>query len=30
VSLADLVAHQNGKPIAVLKQFRNTEQQVAA
>jgi Rrf2 family transcriptional regulator, iron-sulfur cluster assembly transcription factor len=25
VSLADLVAHQNGKPVAVIKDFRNTE-----
>jgi Rrf2 family iron-sulfur cluster assembly transcriptional regulator len=25
VSLADLVAHQNGKPVSVIKDFRNTE-----
>jgi Rrf2 family iron-sulfur cluster assembly transcriptional regulator len=25
VSLADLVAHQNGKPVAVLKDFRGGE-----
>ena len=25
VSLADLVAHQNGKPVSVIKDFRHTE-----
>jgi Rrf2 family iron-sulfur cluster assembly transcriptional regulator len=30
VTLADLVAHQHGKPVSVLKDFRNTEHQVAA
>jgi len=29
VTLADLVAHQNGKPVAVLKDFRNSEQVAA-
>ena len=30
VSLADLVAHQNGKPVAVIKDFRPKEEKVAA
>ena len=34
VTLADLVAHQNGKPVSVIKDFRNaekpTEEKVAA
>jgi Rrf2 family iron-sulfur cluster assembly transcriptional regulator len=25
VSLADLVAHQSGKPVAVIKDFRHTD-----
>ena len=28
VTLADLVAHQNGKPVAVIKDFRQSEKQV--
>ena len=27
VTLADLVAHQNGKPVAVIKDFRGTEKE---
>ena len=30
VTLADLVAHQNGKPVAVIKDFRKSEEKVAA
>ena len=30
VTLADLVAHQAGKPVAVIKDFRPKEEQVAA
>jgi Rrf2 family transcriptional regulator, iron-sulfur cluster assembly transcription factor len=30
VTLADLVAHQNGKPVAVIKDFRPKEDKVAA
>ena len=30
VTLADLVAHQSGKPVAVIKDFRQREEKVAA
>jgi Rrf2 family iron-sulfur cluster assembly transcriptional regulator len=30
VTLADLVAHQSGKPVAVIKDFRHREEKVAA
>jgi len=30
VTLADLVAHQSGKPVAVIKDFRHQEEKVAA
>jgi len=30
VTLADLVAHQNGKQVAVIKDFRPREEKVAA
>ena len=30
VTLADLVAHQSGKPVAVIRNFRAEQQQVAA
>jgi len=30
VTLADLVAHQNGKPVAVIKDFRASQEKVAA
>jgi Rrf2 family iron-sulfur cluster assembly transcriptional regulator len=30
VTLADLVAHQGGKPVAVIKDFRNSSEKVAA
>ena len=30
VSLADLVAHQSGKPVAVIKDFRASQEKVAA
>src|SRR5688572_14387396 len=30
VSLADLVAHQSGKPVAVIKDFRAAQEKVAA
>ena len=30
VSLADLVAHQSGKPVSVIKDFRPTPEKVAA
>ena len=30
VTLADLVAHQNGKQVAVIKDFRQREEKVAA
>ena len=30
VTLADLVAHQSGKPVAVIKDFRTTAEKVAA
>jgi Rrf2 family iron-sulfur cluster assembly transcriptional regulator len=30
VTLADLVAHQSGKPVAVIKDFRSEKEKVAA
>ena len=30
VTLADLVTHQSGKPVAVIKDFRQREEKVAA
>jgi len=30
VSLADLVAHQSGKPVSVIKDFRPAPEKVAA
>ena len=30
VTLADLVAHQSGKPVSVIKDFRPTPEKVAA
>jgi Rrf2 family iron-sulfur cluster assembly transcriptional regulator len=30
VTLADLVAHQSGKPVAVIKDFRKNDEKVAA
>jgi hypothetical protein len=30
VTLADLVAHQSGKPVAVIKDFRTPAEKVAA
>ena len=30
VTLADLVAHQNGKQVAVIKDFRQQQEKVAA